>query len=156
MLLYARQETYKIESINLGEVVMEAIQETTHNWHGKVYTDILADITVLADREKLLRVIVNGIQNALQSMGHDGTLQITQQVERRFVALQIRDTGQGLDEEALNRAFEPFYTTKSSGTGLGLAYCKKVVEEMSGSIDIKNTKDGHGAILSIRLRRAYR
>jgi len=67
------------------------------------------------------------------------------------VALRIEDTGPGLTAEAASRVFTPFFTTKTDGTGLGLAYARKVIGGMGGTIDLKNRKDTRGAVLDIRL-----
>jgi signal transduction histidine kinase len=65
--------------------------------------------------------------------------------------IEIDDTGSGVDESELPSLFTPFYTTKTNGTGLGLAYSKKVVEGMGGRISLSNRNDKSGAVLTIRL-----
>jgi signal transduction histidine kinase len=106
---------------------------------------------VKADREKLYRTLVNGMRNAVEAMEGEGTLRIALSSEGSWVTLRIEDTGPGIPEEEVRRLFTPFYTTKTEGTGLGLAYSKKVVEGMRGKIELENRKDKRGAVLSIRL-----
>jgi two-component system sensor histidine kinase FlrB len=65
--------------------------------------------------------------------------------------LRIEDDGPGLSAEGADRIFTPFFTTKADGTGLGLAYARKVIKGMGGIIELKNRKDARGAVLSIRL-----
>jgi len=104
-----------------------------------------------ADREKLFRVIVNGIRNALDAIGQGGRIRIYAREDGRWVSVYIEDTGEGISEKDHYRLFTPFYTTKTDGTGLGLAYAKKVVEGMGGSIALSNRTGGVGAVLAIRL-----
>jgi signal transduction histidine kinase len=68
--------------------------------------------------------------------------------------MRIEDTGPGIPAEEIPRLFTPFYTTKAEGTGLGLAYSKKVIEGMGGKIELGNREKGQGAILKICLPRA--
>jgi signal transduction histidine kinase len=68
--------------------------------------------------------------------------------------VRIEDTGGGIDPETLPKLFTPFYTTRASGTGLGLAYARKVIEGMGGSIDLANRQDAAGAVLTVLLPRA--
>ncbi len=68
--------------------------------------------------------------------------------------MTIEDTGLGIPKEEVPRLFTPFHTTKTDGTGLGLAYSKKVMEGMGGRITLTNRQGGGGAILTLRLPRA--
>ncbi len=104
-----------------------------------------------ADREKLYRALVNGVRNASEAMGEDGTMRILAARDGRWAELRIEDTGPGLSADAASRIFTPFYTTKADGTGLGLAYADKVVRGMDGSVELKNRKGSRGAVLAIRL-----
>jgi len=106
--------------------------------------------SIRADREKLFRVIVNGIRNATDAMGEGGSLRIYSYENNRWVSIYIEDTGAGISEKDHDRLFTPFYTTKTGGTGLGLAYAKKVVEGMRGTITLTN-RTGGGAVLTIQL-----
>ena len=110
----------------------------------------------MGDREKMTRALSNGIQNALQSMGKDGTLRLSVRPEGRWVEIRIEDSGPGIPKEELPLLFVPFHTTKTSGTGLGLAYSKKIIEGMGGTITLSDRPEGPGACLSIRLPRAER
>jgi signal transduction histidine kinase len=91
------------------------------------------------------------MRNAVDAMGGDGVLHIGVSAEGRWVTLRIEDSGPGISAEEGPHLFTPFYTTKTEGTGLGLAYAKKVVEGMGGIINLENRKYKQGAILSIKL-----
>ncbi|HUN60196.1 MAG TPA: ATP-binding protein, partial [Candidatus Binataceae bacterium] len=91
------------------------------------------------DRVQIQQVMVNLIVNAVQAMGGDGNsrreLQIrTETDEAECVRVGVRDTGPGLAPESLPRLFEPFYTTKAEGTGMGLAICRSIVEAHGGRL----------------------
>jgi signal transduction histidine kinase len=151
LLIFSRQEHYKTEPVDLKELIDEAAGSGLSGWQGKTEMEIEPGKFVKADREKLYRTLVNGIRNAVEAMAGEGTLRIALSSEGRWVTLRIEDTGPGIPEEEVRRLFTPFYTTKTEGTGLGLAYSKKVVEGMSGKIELENRKDKRGAVLSIRL-----
>ncbi|MEW6066960.1 MAG: ATP-binding protein [Nitrospirota bacterium] len=151
LLQFSREETYKIENIEIYSLIEEVITLSVSSWKGKVNLDIESDLKVKADKEKLFRVLLNGVQNAIQSMGEDGNLDISAHKKGLWVTIQIDDTGMGIPESEFTRLFTPFYTTKTTGTGLGLIYSKKVVEGMGGQIYLSNRNIGSGAVLSIQL-----
>jgi len=91
------------------------------------------------DRVQIQQVMVNLIVNAIQAMSGDGDsrreLQIsTETDEAEGVRVGVRDTGPGLAPESLPRLFEPFYTTKAEGMGMGLAICRSIVEAHGGRL----------------------
>ena len=151
ILLFSKQETYTIEPVGIAPLMDEAAGSGLTGWQGKTEIEIDPGILVMADREKLLRTLVNGMRNAVDAMGGDGVLHIGVSAEGRWVTLRIEDSGPGISAEEVPRLFTPFYTTKTEGTGLGLAYAKKVVEGMGGIINLENRKYKQGAILSIKL-----
>jgi signal transduction histidine kinase len=151
LLIFSRQEHYEAEPVDLKELIDEAAGSGLAGWKGETEMDIDPGKFVKADREKLYRTLVNGMRNAVDAMAGEGTLRIASFSEGRWVTLRIEDTGPGIPEEEALRLFTPFYTTKTEGTGLGLAYSKKVVEGMRGKIKLENRKDKRGAVLSIRL-----
>jgi signal transduction histidine kinase len=79
-----------------------------------------------------------------------GRLALGAAVEDGFVAIRIADTGVGMDQEALERVFEPYFSTKTTGTGLGLPIARRNVELNGGSIDVASEK-GRGTTVTIRL-----
>ncbi len=91
------------------------------------------------------RVLLNGIQNALQVIEDGQSLHIKAVSKGKWVDIRIEDSGPGIPEEDLSRLFTPFYTTKTTGTGLGLAYSKKVVEGMGGEISLFNNPEHTGS-----------
>jgi signal transduction histidine kinase len=153
LLLFSRDETFKLEKLDPIPLLNEAVQSAASSWEGKVELEKETGILVKADGEKLRRVFLNGIQNAIQAMGEEGTLRVSVRRDGRWVKLRMEDTGPGIPEAEMPRLFTPFYTTKTDGTGLGLAYSKKVVEGMGGRISLRNRDQKKGAVLSIQLPR---
>ncbi len=79
-----------------------------------------------------------------------GRLRLTSRVDDGAVAIRIEDTGFGMDEEALGRVFEPYFSTKTTGTGLGLPIARRNIELSGGSISVESEK-GRGTAVTIRL-----
>ncbi len=123
-------------------------------WPGRVELDLEPGLLVRADAEKLERVITNGVHNAIQAMGGAGLLRVILRRQGDRIAIRIEDSGHGIAPEALPKLFTPFYTTRATGTGLGLAYAKKVVAGMGGTIELKNREGATGAIFTVLLPRA--
>jgi len=151
LLLYSREEAYQIERVELAPLVDEAVAAIVPGRSINTELNILAGISVKADREKLFRVLANGIRNAIDATGEESTIRISSHEGGKWVNLYIEDTGEGLSGKDPDRLFTPFYTTKTDGTGLGLAYAKKVLEGMGGAIKLADRIAGPGAVLTIRL-----
>ncbi len=90
------------------------------------------------DREQMQRVFLNLISNAVQAMPEGGSLEIRTGREDGFVWIEFTDTGVGISEEGLGKIFEPLFTTRAKGIGLGLALSKQIVEGHGGSIEVKS------------------
>jgi signal transduction histidine kinase len=154
LLLFSREETYSVRPVDIGILVHESMAGEVDGWKGEVELDPGEGAIVLADPEKLRRVLVNGIRNAIQSMGDRGRLRIVARADDRRVEIRIEDSGPGIPESEIPRLFTPFHTTKADGTGLGLAYSKKTVEGMNGEIDLTNRRETAGSVLTILLPNA--
>jgi signal transduction histidine kinase len=98
------------------------------------------DGEVAARHDQLNQVWTNLVHNALQAMDYSGTLKVATRREGDRVVVSVSDDGAGVPEEARERLFEPFYTTKSmgEGSGLGLAICKDIVEQHGGSLSFES------------------
>jgi signal transduction histidine kinase len=105
---------------------------------------------VYIDRTLITRALTNIIENALHAMGSRGTLTIIATREHVIVRIRISDTGAGMDADALARAFEPYFSTKASGTGLGLPIAKRNVELSGGTIAM-TSRYGNGTTVEISL-----
>jgi len=105
---------------------------------------------VLVDRSLASRALANVVENALHAMPGQGRLRFSAHVDSEWVVIDVEDTGVGMDEEALARAFEPYFSTKSSGTGLGLPIARRNIELSGGTVAVRSEK-GHGTTVTIRL-----
>jgi len=110
----------------------------------------LGDLEVPVDEDELRQVLVNLMENACQAMTSGGTLSVGTRTYGDMIEITIGDSGCGIPQEHLSKIFAPFFTTKSRGTGLGLAVVKKIIERHQGQIDVQS-KVGEGTQFFIRL-----
>jgi signal transduction histidine kinase len=114
------------------------------------HVDVPAQLPqIYIDRTLITRSLTNILENALHAMGSRGTLTIAAVPDGDGVRIRIADTGAGMDEEALARAFEPYFSTKASGTGLGLPIAKRNVELNGGTI-VVTSEPGRGTTVEMR------
>jgi signal transduction histidine kinase len=107
--------------------------------------------TVFIDRTLIGRALTNIIENALHAMPGGGTLRIDAALAPdHMVQLRVSDTGVGMDEPAIAKIFEPYFSTKAIGTGLGLTIAKRNVEANRGTIAVTSAK-GRGTSVTITL-----
>jgi two-component system sensor histidine kinase HydH len=106
------------------------------------------------DQAKMEIVLANLMMNSIQAMNGAGTIQIILHDTPNDVIIQVVDTGCGIPENVLPKIFEPLFTTKQTGTGLGLASCKKIVEQHHGMINAKS-KENQGTTFSIILPKQF-
>jgi signal transduction histidine kinase len=107
---------------------------------------------VFVDRTLISRSLANIVENALHAMPGTGTLTVDASTDDHFVAVRVHDTGVGMDEDALSRVFEPYFSTKTTGTGLGLPIARRNIELNGGQIEIDSGK-GRGTTVVVRLPR---
>jgi len=105
---------------------------------------------VAMDRDQMLQVFLNLTNNAFDAMNEGGRLSVQVQDCVSHVAVHFRDTGIGMDKETIERVFEPFYTRKQNGTGLGLAVSHRIIEGHNGTIHVTSTI-GEGSTFTIQL-----
>ena len=102
------------------------------------------------DKEQISRAFSNVMLNALESMPDGGSLTIVTEIEGYFFTVKIRDTGEGIPEEDIIRIFDPFFSTKASGVGLGLSICYGIIVSHGGTVGIES-KTGTGTVFTISL-----
>ena len=110
------------------------------------------EINVLADKDQFVRVFNNLIKNATQAIPRDqnGSIDIRLKAAENYVEISITDNGIGIEETRQEKIFVPYFTTKSTGTGLGLAMVKQIIENHKGKIDFTSTL-GRGTTFNIIL-----
>lgn len=99
-------------------------------------------VIVNADKAKVQQIMLNLLRNAIEAIGRDGDIVVNIEMRGSDGVVVIHDTGPGLSEEARVRIFEPFFSTKSNGTGLGMAICHSLVTQHGGTIRIKSDDAG--------------
>ncbi len=115
------------------------------------------NLVVRADADLMHQALLNLIRNALQAMAEQrgrsepGRLLLSARPESGYVVLSVADTGPGIDKTAVDRIFNPFFTTRSTGTGLGLAIVHRIVDAHGGTISVGNDPMTGGATFELRL-----
>ena len=111
----------------------------------KIVNRLSSDNMVLVDTNKIQQVIINLVDNAIQHSPRDGEILLEiGKADKNFMMIKVIDRGDGLKSEDQHRIFEPFYTTRKSGTGLGMSLCKHIIDSHGGSIDITNNQNAPG------------
>ena len=139
---------------NVNTIVEEAVRFFTPEIQDRdivVEQELRADLPLLQlDREQMKQAFYNVIKNSLEAMRRHGTLRIRTDLDDTYVIASFVDTGGGMSAENLSRVFEPYFTTKPSGTGLGLLIVRRIVREHGGELSIESNQ-GRGLTLTIRL-----
>lgn len=146
--------------LNLNECLAE-IQHLISNDALARGVEINYDLTpievwVKSDAHEIQQVVVNLCQNAIEAMEaiecrYGSTIRISTERDDAWVIVRISDSGGGIPEDALESMFEPFFSTKYLGTGLGLNMCKSIIQDAGGTIQFENKSDGTGCVFSFTL-----
>jgi signal transduction histidine kinase len=164
LLRYAKETDYSFENVGLASVLDHALTEMRAKLeanHVSVSRNYIGGPTVRADADKLRQVFTNVIANAIDAMeSNSGERRLEFGIRSLYpgtATVVIRDNGCGIAEDKLAKIFNPFYTTKKNGTGLGMGIAKKVMDAHSGRIEVQS-KPGAGTEfrLSIPLADALR
>lgn len=102
--------------------------------------------------KEMKQLILNLSRNAMEAMNDKGTLTLSTRSSPDYVELEVHDTGPGIPQSEIDRLFEPFYTTKNKGTGLGLALCMSIAERHHGTIIVKSA-EGEGTSFIVKFRK---
>lgn len=96
------------------------------------------DISINCDARKIEGLMSNLLNNAVYALDGQGEIDVTTSTDSELVTIQVKDSGSGIPTENLEKIFEPMFTTKKTGTGLGLVICKSIIEQHGGSISVSN------------------
>ena len=164
LLKYAKEEDYKFENVNLAWVLDGALTQMRSKLEANsiaVSRAYLSGPTVRADADKLRQVFSNIIDNAIDAMESvTGERRLELAIQNNgagMAAVRIRDNGCGIADDKIAKIFNPFYTSKTNGTGLGLGVAKKVIDSHRGTIEV-HSKVGQGTefVLAIPLSDSVR
>lgn len=138
--------------LDLNEVAKSSVALFAGGPNADISLKPASPLMVKADREHLLRVFNNLLKNAQQAIpeGRDGKIEVVLRAEADQAIIEVRDNGAGIPEDVRDRIFEPNFTTKTSGMGLGLAMVKRMVEQAGGSVHF-TTRPGEGTSFHIVL-----
>ena len=147
-LLLARPKQPERKDIDVKAIIDDVLESLRFNpeWHEhiEISMDLCDETGIYGNKAEIRQAIWNLILNAVQAMPEGGILKIeTTPDEKKYLEIRISDNGCGIKEKDQDRVFEPFYTTKENGTGLGMAIVNRIVESHMGKIRIKS-KPGKG------------
>ncbi len=156
---FARPHALNLRECDLKEIIIKNIEflepelekkgiSVENNLENRRYM-------IEADQDLLHRVFMNLIINAIQAIQGMGKIIISIAEERGAYNFEIKDTGSGISEESMKKVFNPFFTTKQKGSGLGLPIVRKIIEGHGGQIDIEST-EGNGTSVMVRLLKRIR
>lgn len=152
-LEYGRPLKLNMEYINLFELfedIEKIIKTKTDDLNIKIEINIDKGINFLGDKEKLAGCFLNLFLNAIDSIKSDGHIIVTGVKKNDRITINFKDTGQGIPEMIADKIFEPYFSSKDTGMGLGLAFTKKILVEHGGDIYLnKEYKNGAEFIISI-------
>ena len=167
-LVFAKPAKGVMERMLLSDVISETLDIFRNNPDAagiEVFTDVAAEAGIEGDRRQLSQVFWNLFLNAASAMPDGGTLSVSSvfkagaskgpadsgeghDEEGRFVEVTVRDTGTGIDPGELDKIFDPFFSTREDGTGLGLALVHRIVVSHGGSIDVESAP-GKGTLFKV-------
>jgi two-component system, sporulation sensor kinase E len=139
---------------NVNTIVEEAVRFFTPEIQDRdmiVEQELRADLPLLQlDRDQMKQAFYNVIKNSVEAMKRHGVLRIRTDLDDTYVIVSFVDSGGGMSAENLGHVFEPYFTTKPTGTGLGLLIVRRIVREHGGELSIESNQ-GEGLTLTIRL-----
>ncbi|MGD9212722.1 MAG: ATP-binding protein, partial [Desulfobacteraceae bacterium] len=153
LLEYTRGKVSDRIKCDINALVEEALNQMSISREVKVVRKLAMELPlVLMDPDKMRRVMINLIQNAViavterkktvseeeKSNSYEPTLHVTTSSNSKAISIEITDNGIGMDKETAEKAFDPLFTTRARGTGLGLAIVKKILEEHGGTVSLES------------------
>jgi two-component system sensor histidine kinase HydH len=156
LLDFARPQEPHPEPVSIGDILdhsLKLLQSDLQRKGVRVernYED--GDIKINVDRDQITQAFINVFKNSLESMERGGKLRIflDQNQDKKMLEIRVSDTGCGISRENLSRIFDPFFSTKKKGVGLGLAITLKIIENHRGEIDVDST-EGKGTTFRVLL-----
>jgi signal transduction histidine kinase len=137
VLGYVRNSPLNLQNISLYDGIQNSLKKI--NVPSDIHVEIPKnDMHIDCDIGKLDAVFINLIVNSIQELNQGGKIQIKISEKDNFVIIRFIDSGKGIPDEDLSKVFEPLFTTKQKGTGLGLASCKNIIEQHQGDLRVEN------------------
>lgn len=156
LLEYARPSELHLRRVSAKEFIEASLRliekDAVHQDVGIETIIQPGDLSIKCDPDRFSQVLLNLYLNALQAMPHGGLLKVLVKEEGEELIVNVQDTGQGILPEHLSSIFDPYFTTKANGVGLGLANVHKIVEAHGGKIRVES-KPGKGTAMIVSLPR---
>lgn len=155
LLFYSRIKPPHHETVHITKVVDECVDMVLSQSKKEltIATELtsLMNTTIKADPLQLKEVFCNILNNACDALSENGgKVEISGTDEGDFIKLFVRDNGMGIDQDDLDKVFNPFFTTKAKGTGLGLAVCRQIIDSHGGEV-LLNSELGSGTAVALHL-----
>jgi signal transduction histidine kinase len=119
-------------------------EATLHNIELHFHQEVEGSLVIEADSELIKQIFLNLCKNAIEAMEAEGvlTICISKDEHSKYAIVQIADQGPGIPACMMEKVFDPFYTTKENGTGLGLPICKQILRELNGKMEVSSDENG--------------
>jgi PAS domain S-box-containing protein len=162
LLTFSRGGEPVIQTASIGPIITESSEFALRGSNIKIIFNIPVDLWLVnADTGQIGQVIQNIVLNAKQAIPAEGTVEITcfncadcgngaESLRERCVRIMISDNGPGIPDEILGKIFDPYFTTKDDGSGLGLSICHSIIKKHNGAITVES-KPGKGTVFTIQL-----
>lgn len=137
VLDFIKGKPLKFTTQSLQKILDSTIQDLPKYEKIKIETES-TDTEIECDFEAMKIVLINLIVNAMYAIEDEGNITIRSEIKDDQVVIEIEDSGPGISDDKLEKIFEPLFTTKQEGTGLGLASCKSIIKQHGGKISVKN------------------
>lgn len=156
MLNFAREQSFKFDNVQVNGELADILAQVNHQAELgsiEVITDFAPDLpAIFSDGPRLRQVLTNIVLNGLQAMEGNGRLTVRSRYDEQEIRLTIVDSGPGMDRATREKIFNPFFTTRNQGTGLGLSVSYGVVQALGGRITVES-RPGAGATFTVHIPR---
>jgi len=156
LMLFARPPALSLQAFDLGSMIQEVADEMAdvcHRQNVRLAVELAELGEIVGDRQQLGVALMAVVLNGVEAIGRDGAVDILlKQAGGSDVCIEVTDTGSGISEEVREHMFDPFYSGREAGRGLGfgLSKCWRIVTDHGGEVTVANGEDV-GAVVSLRI-----
>lgn len=154
LLQFARPRQLQLQNVDLESLFKKTVSLIGNDFNEKQLAfevDIAEPIILEVDQDLLLQVLLNLLKNSIQATEKGGRIQLSAAINEENVRISVSDNGKGLTEKEVEKMFDPFFTTRKTGTGLGLTVSHQIVEQHHGSFEVQTNFSGVGTKVTIIL-----